>query len=416
MSLSIFNIELKIVTKSKKILIVTECFYPEEFKINDIALSWKDKGYDVDVLTLTPTYPLGKVFPDYKNGFFQKDEFQGINIIRLFAVTGYKDSSIKKILKYINFMIFGSIAAVFIGRRYDYILGFNMSALTGMLPAVIIRKLYKKPLTFWTQDVWPDSVYAYGFNKTRILSMALNAFVKFMYRNIDAIAISGKGFESKLAPYISKELTYHYLPNWPDYLDDNLAPVNFGRAKGVTHFTFAGNIGKVQNLENIIVAFCLLPNEYRDRSQLNIIGDGSNLYNLKLLSGNNSNIVFHGKKPRLGMSGYYKASDFLIISLIDKPIFSVTVPAKTQTYIAAKKPILAIINGHTADIIKDNNLGLCVDPSSVDNIAQAFQKCNDMSQSERDFFTIKNDHLLATVFNKEKTTDKLLEIVTRKIK
>ena len=145
----------------KKILIVTECFYPEEFKINDVALSWKNKGYDVDVLTLAPTYPLGRVFPGYKNSFFRKDEYQGINIFRLRAVTGYRDSAIKKILKYINFMVFGSIAAIFIGRRYDYIFGFNLGSLTDMLPAVVIRKLYKRPTMFWVQDVWPDSVYAY---------------------------------------------------------------------------------------------------------------------------------------------------------------------------------------------------------------------------------------------------------------
>ena len=403
-------------TKNKKILIVTECFYPEEFKINDIALSWSSKGYDVDVLTLVPTYPLGKVFLGYKNGFFRKDKYRGVNIFRVRAVTGYRSSAIKKILKYINFMVFGSIAAIFIGRKYDYILGFNMSALTGMLPAVLIRKLYKKPLTFWTQDVWPDSVYAYGFKKTRILSIVLDIFVRFMYRNIDAIAVSGKGFESKLAPYIKKDLTYHYLPNWADDLDENLASVSLEKAKGLTHFTFAGNIGKVQNLENIISAFCLLSSEYREKSQLNIIGDGSNLDNLKLLANNNSSIVFYGKKLRLDMAGYYKASDFLIISLIDEPIFSVTVPAKTQTYIAAKKPILAIINGDTADIIKDNNLGLCADPSNIDAITKIFQKCIDMSQSEREIFTSKNDYLLATIFNKEKTMDKLLEIITRRAK
>ena len=410
------NIGLGILTKNKKILIVTECFYPEEFKINDIALSWKDKGCDVDVLALVPTYPLGKVFPGYKNGFFRKDEYQGINIFRVRAVTGYRDSAIKKILKYINFMILGSIAAIFIGRKYDYVLGFNMSSLTGMLPAVLIRKLYKKPLTFWTQDVWPDSVYAYGFKKTKILSTFLDIFVRFMYRNIDAIAVSGKGFESKLAPYIKKDLIFHYLPNWADDLDGNLTSKNLGKSKEATHFTFAGNIGKVQNLENIISAFCLLSSEYQEKSQLNIIGDGSNLDNLKLLTNNNPNIVFHGKKPRSDMSSYYKASDFLIVSLIDEPIFSVTVPSKTQTYIAAKKPILAIINGDTADIVKDNNLGLCVDPSNVHAIAKMFQKCSDTSQSERELFTSKNDHLLATIFNKEKTMDRLLEILIRKTK
>jgi len=401
-------------TKNKKILIVTECFYPEEFKINDIALSWKDKGYDVDVLTLVPTYPLGKVFPGYKNDFFRKDEYQGVNIFRVRAVTGYRDSAIKKILKYINFMTFGSIAAIFIGRKYDYVFGFNMSTLTGMLPAVFIRKLYKKPTMFWVQDVWPDSVYAYGFKKTKMLSTVLDVFVRFMYKNIDSIAVSGKGFESKLTPYIEKDLTFHYLPNWADDLDGNLASKNLGKSKEATHFTFAGNIGKVQNLENIINAFCLLSSEYQEKSQLNIIGDGSNLDNLKLLTNNNPNIVFHGKKPRSDMASYYKASDFLIISLIDEPIFSVTVPSKTQTYIAAKKPILAIINGDTANLIKDNNLGLYADPSKVDMIVDMFQQCIDMGQTERQNFTNENDRLLATTFNKEKTIDKLLELVTSK--
>ena len=403
-----------ILTKNRKILIVTECFYPEEFKINDVALSWKDKGYDIDVLTLAPTYPLGKVFPGYKNSFFRKDEYQGINIFRVHAVTGYRDSAIKKIFKYINFMIFGSIAAIFIGRKYDYVFGFNMSALTSMLPAVLMRKLYKKPTMFWVQDVWPDSVYAYGFKKTKILSTALDIFVRFMYRNIDSIAVSGKGFESKLAPYIEKDLKFHYLPNWSDDLDVNLAPAILGKAKEATHFTFAGNIGKVQNLENIINAFCLLSTNYQEKSQLNIIGDGTNLDNLKSLANKNPNIIFHGKKPRLDMASYYKASDFLIISLIDKPIFSVTVPAKTQTYIAAKKPILAIINGDTASIIQNNNLGLYADPSKIDAISTMFQRCVDMSQKERNFFTNENDRLLATIFNKEKTIDKLLKLVISK--
>ena len=106
-------------------------------------------------------------------------------------------------------MFLGSVAAVFIGRKYDYILGFNASALTSMLPAVVIKKLYKIPLTYWTQDVWPDSVYAYGFKKTKTLSFLLNTFVAFMYHNIDAIAISGKGFESKLAPFIKTGLPFN---------------------------------------------------------------------------------------------------------------------------------------------------------------------------------------------------------------
>ena len=390
----------------KNILIITECFYPEEFKINDVALSWKNRGYGVDVLTLVPTYPLGRVFSSYKNSFFQQDEYQGIKIFRLRAVTGYKDSAIKKILKYISFMVFGSIFAIFIGRRYDYVFGFNSGSLTDMLPAVVIRKLYKKPTMFWVQDVWPDSVYAYGFKKTRALSILLDAFVKFMYHNITAIAISSKGFESKLAPYIKKGLKFTYAPNWADNLDMDMDPITLSTTQKV-NFTFAGNIGKVQNLDNIINAFCLLPDRYQKKSQLNIIGDGSNLIFLKKLSNNNPNIIFHGKQMRENMAKFYKASDFLIVSLINEPIFSVTVPAKTQTYIAAKKPILAIINGDVADIVNDNNLGISVDPSNEALIRETFEKCIDMPENEKSEFTNNNTKLLETTFNQDNIINRM---------
>jgi glycosyltransferase involved in cell wall biosynthesis len=401
---------LKILEKNKKILIVTEFFYPEEFKINDVALSWKDKGYDVDVLTLAPTYPLGKVFTGYKNGFLSKSKWQSITVYRVHATIGYKSSAFKKILKYLNFMIFGSIVALFIGKKYDYVFGFNASALTSMLPAVLIRKLYKKPVTLWAQDVWPGSVYAYGFKKTKILSFCLDVFVKFMYFNIDNIAISGKGFESRLKPYTKDGLSFNYLPNWADNLDMNLSAASLGDVSKV-HFTFAGNVGRVQNLENIIQAFNGLSNEYAKKAQLNVIGDGSALADLKILN-KKDNVVFHGKKPRDEMARYYKASDFLIVSLIDEPIFSVTVPAKTQTYIAAKKPILAIINGDTADIIKDNNLGFFASPGDVESIKNVFIKSININKEDLLRFTESCDRLNDGTFNKEVIVDCLLTLTT----
>jgi glycosyltransferase involved in cell wall biosynthesis len=275
-----------------------------------------------------------------------------------------------------------------------------MASLTDMLPAVVIRKLYKKPTMFWVQDVWPDSVYAYGFKKTKMLSTLLDAFVKFMHHNITAVAISSKGFESKLEPYVKKGLKFNYAPNWADDLDMDMDPIALSKTKKI-HFTFAGNVGKVQNLENIINAFCLLPDRFQKKSQLNIIGDGSNLINLKKLSNNNPNIIFHGKQKREDMAKFYKSSDFLIVSLINEPIFSVTVPAKTQTYIAAKKPILAIINGDVADIVNANNLGICADPSNVGLIKEAFEKCIDMPENEKSKFIINNTKLLETTFNKD---------------
>jgi glycosyltransferase involved in cell wall biosynthesis len=401
---------LGILTKSRKILIVTECFYPEEFKINDIALSWKGKGYDVDVLTLTPTYPLGKIFPGYSNRLYSKGKWQGVNIYRVHATTGYRDNTIKKMLKYVNFMILGGFMSLFIGKKYDYIFGFNTGALTSMLPAVLIRKVYRVPVTLWTQDVWPDSVYAYGFKKARILSFCLNGFVKFIYYNVENIVISSKGFESKLKPYVKDNMVFNYAPNWADDLNMDLTPALLSDDSKI-QLTFAGNIGKVQNLKNIILAFNELSVKYAKKSQLNIIGDGSELEKLKALNIKN-NIVFHGKKPRNEMARYYKASDFLIVSLVDKPIFKVTVPAKTQTYIAAKKPIIAIINGDTADIIKDNNLGFVANPSDITDIKNIFIQAIDTDKATLEKFTKKCDSLNQEVFNKDEIIKRLLRLTT----
>jgi glycosyltransferase involved in cell wall biosynthesis len=400
---------LGVLIKNKKILIVTECFYPEEFKVNDVALSWKDKGYDVDVLTMVPTYPESHIFDGYKNKFYQKEDWRGINIYRVLSTTGYKESLFKKLLKYFVFMVNGSVVALFIGKKYDFIFGFNVGPLTAMLPAILIRKLYKKPLTLWVQDIWPDSVYAYGFKKTKVLSFVLDKFVKFIYYNIDNIAISGRGFKSILQSYTKDSLTFNYLPNWADNLDMSLDSANFGDDK--VQFTFAGNVGTVQNLENIIKAFNSLSDEYAKRAQFNIIGTGSALEGLKSLN-IQSNVVFHGRKPRNKMSKYYKASDFLIVSLVDEPIFSVTVPAKMQTYIYAKRPILAIIKGDTASIVRDNNLGYTADPNDIDNIKNIFVQAIDTDGNKIEEFTKNCNKLNKDVFNRDSIINHLLRLTT----
>ena len=397
----------------KRILIVSELFYPEEFNINDIALFWVNNGFKVDVLTLSPTYPFGRVFKGYKNKIFYKEDYQGIKIYRVRAVVGYQNSLFKKILKYFNFMIFGSIVGLLIGKKYDYIFGFNVGALTSMVPGYIIKKLYKKPLMIWVQDLWPDSIYAYGFKKTKTRAYLLDKFIKSIYHNATSIAISGKGFVSKLEPYINDNIKLHYIPNWADNLNIKIKPT-FLSVENKIHFTFAGNLGKLQNLEKIIESFGLLENADSDRAQLNIIGDGSNFLNLKDLAKHNVNIVFHGRKKREEMPKFYLASDFLIVSLVDDPIFSVVVPAKLQTYIAAKKPILAIINGDTADIVINNKLGLYANPSDALSIKNTFLDCINMSDSQRNNFISQSEKLLKDDFNKNKIMLKLTNVLVNK--
>ncbi|MBE0497145.1 MAG: glycosyltransferase family 4 protein [Campylobacterales bacterium] len=398
----------------KKILIVTECFYPEEFKINELALAWKNKGCDIDVLTMVPTYPKSEVFDGYKNKWFQKDNWNGITIYRVRAVEGYRTSLFKKLLKYFAFMFMGSVVSLRIGKKYDYIFGFQVGPLTAMVPAIILKQFYKKPTTLWIQDIWPDSVYAYGFKKSKILEFLLNNLVKYVYRCTSNFAISAKGFEEKILPYLESKKEILYAPNWADYLDKDLEKFEFSGDDKI-HFTFAGNIGSVQNLENVIESFGELDDGYLDKAQLNIIGDGSHLEILENIVKEKryKNIIFWGRRPREEIYKYLHASDYLIVSLVDKEIFALTVPAKTQTYIATRKPILAVIKGEAAEMVKENNLGLVASPDNPEEIRSIFKMAILLDKQDRAIYGQNCEFLTNTVFNKKTIVDNLLELAER---
>lgn len=383
----------------KKILIVTECFYPEAFKINEVALAWKAQGYEVDVLTTVPTYPASEVFSGYTNRWFQKETHEGMTVYRVRAVTGYKSSLFKKILKYISFMILGSLVSLKIGKRYDYVFGYDVGALTGMVPAVLLQTFYKKPVTLWVQDIWPDSVYAFGFKKTKAKQFFLDAFVRFVYRYTTNFAISSKGFEAKIVPYLKEPRSIVYAPNWADELDTRLAPFVFS-AEPKVHFTFAGNVGKVQNLENVLNAFEALLDDDKARIQLNIIGDGSYLETLKARAHEMPYVKFWGRQPRESMYAFFAGSDFLIVSLEDQPIFALTVPAKTQTYIAAHKPIIGAIKGEAASLIRENGLGYCADPEDIEGIKNILIEAIAADEETMKRFTEKSQALTQTTFDR----------------
>ena len=310
-------------------------------------------------------------------------------------------------------MILGSLVSLVIGKKYDYIFGFAGAALTGMLPAIILRQLYKKPVTLWIQDIWPDSVYAFGFKKTKMLEFILNNFVSYIYKYSSNFAISSKGFEKKVLKFANNSKEILYAPNWADYLDKNLKTFSFSKEKKV-HFTFAGNIGAVQNLDNIIKAFAIIDEEYLNKVQLNIIGDGSHLINLReFVKKKYKNIIFWGIKPREEIDRYLQASDFLIVSLINEEIFSLTVPAKTQTYISTGKPIIAIINGEVANIVEKNNLGLVCSPNNIDKIKSTFITAIKKSDKEKNMYLKNSAILTKTIFSKNKIINDLLKLLTR---
>lgn len=395
--------------KNNSILIITERFYPEEFGINDLAQEWQAKGFEVAVLTQTPSYPFDKVYEGYKNKIFQKENWNGIKIFRVLSIMGYRRNVFFKVLNYLFFAFISSIVALFIGKKYDNVFVYHIGPLTQAIPAVIIKKIFRKKMYVWTLDIWPDSVYAYGFKKRGFLVKMLNFFVRTVYRNCEKIFVSCKGFKDKIEQYV-QNVKIDFSPQWaPKDLNFESVKAHESLKEGF-NFTFAGNIGKMQNLENVIRGFGLI-SKTSLRANLNIVGDGSNLEVLKgiVVKENIENVFFWGRRPLLEMSKWFEGSDVLVISLINKPIFSLTVPAKFQAYLASHKPIYCVMKGETADLVENNKIGFVCEPNDIKDIKLGFEKFMNTSKESMNAFKNNAKMLLNNNFEQEKIIQKMTE-------
>jgi glycosyltransferase involved in cell wall biosynthesis len=382
----------------KRALILCEVFHPEEFLINDLVQRWESDGYELEVLTKVPSYPFGKVYPGFRNRIYQKTTSYGITVHRVAIIEGYDRSVFRKTLNYFTFSVLTTIVLLFIGKRFDRIFVYQTGPLTLATGGLVSKKLYKNKLTIWTQDLWPDTVFAYGFRETRCRRAILRWFVRAIYRNCDLILVTCEGFIEKIREFVpDKEIIF--VPNWPPV--DNV-PVESIKLPGDFNFTFAGNIGKVQNLENVITGFSLFarnnPSVY-----LNIVGDGSNLAHLKAIVEEQKipNVHFTGRRPLSEMSAYFAASDVLILSLKDMPLFELTVPAKFQAYLTASKPIFSLIRGEVSRIVNKYSIGISSDPMDVAAMAKCYDKFYRSSREDLDNFSRNAAHLLKMYYSKE---------------
>lgn len=381
----------------RKTLIITEVFFPEEFIINDLVAHWADEGKEMEVLTRVPSYPKGIAFEGYKNALFQKSIYAGVQIHHIPFIWGYQKSGFKKILNYLNYVFFSLLFLIRNGRKYNRIFIYQTGPITNAFSATILKWIYKWKIVIWTQDLWPETVYAYGIKENKLTRFFLNQIVRFIYNRCDEILVSCKGFIPKIESLV-KDKSYHWIPNWTLVEGKSIHQLTLN---GEFNFTFAGNIGKVQNLENLLIGFDQVVNEFPN-VYFNIIGDGSHLESLKNLVDEKhlKNIIFHGRKPTKMMPSYFEISDVLVLSLVKAPLFEIMIPSKFQAYLHAQKPIFSVVSGELNNLVKEFQIGLTAEPSNLDSIVQGFKSFLQLSPKALKEMTLKSDELETLYFNK----------------
>lgn len=403
----------------KRILIFTNHFYPENFKINDVAFELAKKGHAITVLTGIPDYPLGKYYGGY--GLFRKRKeiIKGIEVNRIPHIPRGGGKSLRLTVHYFSYALMLSVKAFFLSFRekYDIVLVHHTSPVFLGLPAVLYKKKNNAKLYFWDLDLWPESVSAAGNINNRFILGALSKIVKFIYRNSDKVLIGSRSFYKPVNAKGVNECDIVYFPNWAENIleADNTVESSFMQNFNANSFkvVFAGNIGEAQDAENILEAIRIVSSKKKNIEWI-FIGDGRKLSWLKgAVEENNlnSSVHFLGRQPIEKMPGFFRAADAMLVTLKDEPVFSLTVPAKVQAYMASGKPIAAMINGEGAAIINEAECGLACNAGDYNKLAENVIRLAELPVEELKIIGENSYKYYKANFEKQDTLNKLFKLI-----
>jgi len=372
-----------------RILVVTQYFWPENFRINDLVQGLRNGGHEVTVYTGQPNYPEGKFFPGY--GFFGhgNETFGGVRVIRVPLVPRGGGGAARLALNYLSFAFFASLLAPFrVFGGFDVIFVYEPSPITVGLPALVLKALKGAPILFWVQDLWPESLVAADVVRGRRMLAAIERLVRFIYHRCDGILVQSRAFVEAILPYGVPRHRIAFFPNTAEalYQPIELEPDAPERTQLPAGFRvmYAGNIGAAQDFATILGA----AERLRDEAAIQwiILGDGtarpwveSEIKRRDL----GRSVHLLGRHPIESMPRFFALADTMLVSLRHDPILAMTLPSRVQSYLACGRPIVAALDGEGARVIKEAGAGLVPGSGDPDTLARAVMAIYRMPETGR---------------------------------
>lgn len=391
------------------ILVVSQYFWPENFRINDLCLALKARGHDVTIMTGRPNYPTGTLFEDYVKEPKSFDFFHEMPIFRV-PIYPRKKGSINLLLNYLSFLTLGSLYGPFKLRNkgFDVILVCQLSPVTAAIPAISLKYAKKIPIVMWSLDLWPESLEAVGTIKSKKALNLVGNVVSWIYKHCDVILGQSESYLEAVHRRCNDKTKLVLFSNWAE----DQFNVQFTRKKRQLLLTilFAGNIGDAQDFESIILCAKLLKKNNL-KVMFSIVGNGSKYSWLqKEIEKHQLDELFilHGQHPLESMPDFYSKADVALVSLKPNDIFERTIPGKIQSYMLSSLPILAMLDGEGKKLIDNADCGLTCSASDAMALFENIKIMNEMPLNDRLVLGRNGKEYAEQYFNKE-TLISLLE-------
>jgi glycosyltransferase involved in cell wall biosynthesis len=366
------------------ILVVCQYYYPEPFKITELCCELVKKGYLITVLTGIPNYPEGEIYSGY--GLFRKNRetVNDIEIIRIPIVPRGK-SKLTLVLNYLSFAINGSLYTLFSGRKFDRVFIYQLSPVFMAIPGIIYTKMHKAPLILYMLDLWPDSFLQTENVSNQFIQHVLYQMSKWIYKQSSKIAVSSRGFIDALELMECNKKAISYIPQFAD--DASIVNPEIGseykKQEDSFSIIFAGNIGFAQGLD-IVLDAAEITQDKAPNIRWTIVGNGRAKTSLQAACKDKKigNVRFVGRVSSVEASTMIRSSDAALLVLAKSRLFSVTVPAKLQTYMSCGVPVLCAVDGEAARIIEDADAGLISQAGDAKQLAENAIKLSAMSKEQ----------------------------------
>ena len=379
------------VSHTKKVLIVGQHYWPETFRIADIAEGLIERGYDVDILCGTPNYPVGKFFNGYGIFINWRENHNGVRITRVPEIPRGSNTTVRISLNFLSFPLFSLFfVPFFLTKKYDRIIAYQLSPVFMSLSAILISKIAKIPLYFYICDFWPHSLFSMVRIKNKLLRRLVTNVSYWHYRNATGAMGVFKGIQERLVSEVGlpKDKTL-YVAQAPEKVYESRVRDKNIEKRFAHNFNimFAGNINPAQCFDIVTKAARIVIDRGYDKVHYIILGDGMSkkwLLEEVVRLGLKKYFSFEGLHPVTDIPKYQSVADALIVALAKSPLFEYGIPAKVYSYMPSGKPLIASMDGEGKNLI--NNLskcGICVDSGDVEGLANAIEKMVIMPKSER---------------------------------
>jgi len=390
-----------------KILVVSQHYAPEPFRLPDICETLVEMGHEVTVVTDVPNYPDGYIYKEYKNGKRRDENIGGVKVHRTFTIGRRKNV----LFRFINYYSWRFSAGRYLKKTkedFDAVIAYQTSPIMMAQPAIDYAKAHNKKLILYCLDIWPACLKAGGIGGGPVYEYYRRLSRK-IYSSADKLLVSSEDFDE----YFKKELGLDsldvtYLPQYAEGIFDTVTePKN---TDGYKDIVFAGNIGHAQSLETVIGAAELT----RDIAlHWHIVGDGTDLEHIKALATEKKldKVIFHGRQPLERMPEYYSLADAMLLTLCEDEVISLTLPGKVQTYMAAAKPIIAAANGESKLVIEKAECGYCTPAGDSEALADSVRKFCALSNEEVKCLGENSLRYYDSHFSKARFFDKLMSAI-----